>query len=238
MTNWFVHAHFVDLARERLGQRADAMIWDAPVRRSCAEALMRAVPCGLRKYEREDGSLVLGFDLDVGPNYWAGAEFQLTTRLPQAVQNAMVGRRFGDVVETNVAGDRLIIAIGERGEGTRIFLEPDLVRRRDLALTWKDHATGPLRRTRCVAIATWREATHLDPEMIYLSRTVLIETSILAVTLLGAVGLSVVIATLGTAGIAIAAMLAPAWTIVIAAIAIRTVTMFRLSRRGPPYALL
>jgi hypothetical protein len=158
VTRRLVHAHFVDFARERLGERGPAMVRDACRGGVHATALKRAMRCDLREYVTEEDQRVLSFVMPCAAGMWIGAELQLDTRLPETVQQALPGRRLGDVVTGCGAEDRLIDAAGDRQEGTRLFMERVLVDPRRVPISTKQRLALPFRRFRNVFVLEWQDA--------------------------------------------------------------------------------
>lgn len=165
MSRPLVHAHFVDLARERLGERGAAMVRDACRGGVHAKALKLAMHCDLRQYRTDDGDDVLSFVMPCAAGMWVGAELQLDTRLPHTVQQILPGRRLGDVVAGCGAEDRTIRAAGDRQDGTRLFLEHRLVDPRRIALAPMQRLRTPFRLLRNVLVLEWQEmAEHTDTQ--------------------------------------------------------------------------
>ncbi len=157
MSRPLVHAHFVDFARERLGERGPAMVGDACRGGLHAKALKQAMRCDLREYVTDDGDRVLSFVMPCAAGTWIGSELQLESRLPDTIQQVLPGRRLGDVVTGCGAEEVMIRAAGDRNEGTRLFLERSLVDPSEIDLPRDLRLRTPLRLLRNHLVLGWQE---------------------------------------------------------------------------------
>jgi hypothetical protein len=166
MRSFLYQDHFVAIARRRLGRgTADVLLVDAGHRHNATIArLSQALDVRLNLHATRNGGIeVEAYEKREGTR-WHGSALHLETRLPETMQQHMVGRPLGDVVSGSGADEWLIASTCDTAGGTTLTVDARWVDAKDITLPLPLMIAGPLRRAVIMLAYDWR--SHSDRSML------------------------------------------------------------------------
>jgi len=184
------------------------------------DALAYAMDAEIKRYVKDD-VLLLSLVMPKDDPMWIGPELQLRATLPQSVLVAATGRRLGDVVAGSGADDHVVKGHGDRGQGTRLFIETRHVATSDIALGRVATVLGPVRRAWTWIRTSWRK-DYLDKtwQQQPTISSMATEFALLCVALLGAfVTFVTPFVKFGASGWWMSACITPVWIHLISGVA-------------------